>query len=73
MIKASDRIAAESANAASHHQPGYGTFGTHMEVSYPITGVVMDIDRLDQNMEEKTSGHEGWRAFSRAFGTRNST
>jgi len=78
---ATDRIAAQSANVAYHRQPSYGTFGTHMEVSYLITGVphevtftgvVMDIDRLNQNVEEKANCYEGWVAFNRASGMRNS-
>ena len=81
MTYATDRIAAQSANVAYHRQPSYGTFGTHMEVSYLITGVpnqvnftgvMMDVDRLSLNTEEKENCYEGWVAFNRAAGMRNS-
>jgi hypothetical protein len=81
MTYATDRIAAQSSGVAYYRQPGYGTFSTQMEVSYLITGtphqvsftgVVMDIDRLNNNVEEKANCYEGWVAFNRASGMRNS-
>jgi len=81
MTYATDQIAAQSAGVAYHRQPSYGTFGTEMEVSYLIggtpsqvtfTGVVMDVDRLANNVEEKQNCYEGWVAFNRASGMRNS-
>ena len=76
-----DRIAAQSTGVVYHRQPSYGTFGTQMEVSYLIggtpnqvtfTGVVMDIDRLASNVEEKQNCFEDWVTFNRASGMRNS-
>ena len=81
MTYATDRIAAQTAGVAYHRQPSYGSFGTEVEVSYLIsgdpnevtfTGVVMDIDRLASNVEEKQNCYEGWVAFNRASGMRNS-
>jgi len=81
MTYATDRIAGQSAGVAYHRQPSYGTFSTHMEVSYLLTGapnnvtfsgVVMDVDRLNNNVEEKQNCYEGWVAFNRASGMRNS-
>jgi len=81
MTYATDRIAAQSAGVAYHRQPSYGSFGTEMEASYlmsgepnqvTFTGVVMDIDRLASNVEEKQNCYEGWVAFNRSSGMRNS-
>lgn len=81
MTYATDRIAAQSAGVAYYRQPGDGTFSTEMEVSYLITGaphqvsftgVVMEVDRLSNNVDEKANCYEGWVAFNRASGMRNS-
>tara|TARA_R110001599_G_scaffold233082_1_gene432253 strand:- start:546 stop:3497 length:2952 start_codon:yes stop_codon:yes gene_type:complete len=81
MTYATDRIAAQAANVAYYRQPGFGTFSTEMSVSYLLlgvpkdvrfTGVVMDVDQLQNNVEEKQNCYEGWLAFNRASGMRSS-
>lgn len=81
MTYATDRIAAQAANVDYYRQPGFGTFSTEMSVSYLLlgvpkdvrfTGVVMDVDQLQNNVEEKQNCYEGWLAFNRASGMRSS-
>ena len=81
MTYATDRIAAQAANVVYYRQPGFGTFSTEMSVSYlatgvpknvHFTGVVMDVDQLHNNVEEKKNCYEGWLAFNRASGMRSS-
>jgi len=81
MTYATDRIAAQAANVVYYRQPGFGTFSTEMSVSYLLlgvpkdvrfTGVVMDVDQLQNNVEEKQNCYEGWLAFNRASGMRSS-
>lgn len=81
MTYVTDRIAAQSAGVAYYRQPSYGTFSTEVNVAYvfggrpsemTFAGVVMDVDRLAKNVEEKKNCYEGWVAFNRASGMRGS-
>ncbi len=81
MTYATDRIAAQSAGVVYYRQPSYGTFSTDVQVAYGITGqplqvsftgVAMDVDRVVNNVEEKANCYEGFVAFNRASGMRNS-
>ena len=81
MTYATDRIAAQSAGVAYYRQPSYGSFSTALTVAYSLggmpaqvtfSGVVMDVDRMVTNVEEKANCYEGYVAFNRASGMRNS-
>lgn len=81
MTFATDRIAAQSAGVAYYRQPSYGTFSTALSVAYNLggtpaqvtfTGVVMDVDRIVNNIKEKANCYEGFVAFNRASGMRSS-
>ena len=81
MTYATNRIAAQSAGVSYYRQPSYGTFSTALTVAYNLggtpalvtfSGVVMDVDRVGTNVEEKSNCYEGYVAFNRSAGMRNS-
>ena len=43
-----------------------------MPAQVTFSGVVMDVDRMVTNVEEKANCYEGYVAFNRASGMRNS-
>lgn len=77
---AMDKIAAKASDIVYNRSPSYGTFSTHMNVSYYFgsprnvlfSGVVMDVDQISSNTESVDNCYEDWVAFNRGSGMRSS-